>query len=192
MATVHYLRNGCICYGGNLDAGIASVKRQCFVACETGNSGAELAETPGSRLYLIRLALGDGVKNPMRIEDFVALVRERTGTRYAPSAISRSENGERRLTLEDALIFAAVDPRKRGPDWLAWGERQGSEAEYGGKISETDARAAQAELNAKLAAQREEREATDDPPPSEAPPADPPARRVAGGPRRRGNSPTDR
>lgn len=80
-----------------------------------------MADTPGRRLYLIRLALGDGVKNPMRIEDFVALIKKKTGAVYDPSAISRTENGDRKLTLEDAPIFTAVDKLKREPDWLAWG-----------------------------------------------------------------------
>ena len=81
-------------------------------------------ETPGQRLYLIRLALGDGIKNPMLIDVFVALVKRRTGAVYDPSAISRSENGSRRLTLEDVANFAAVDPLHRGREWLGWGEAQ--------------------------------------------------------------------
>lgn len=79
-------------------------------------------QAPGVRVYLIRLALGDGVKNPMRIKDFVALVKERTGVSYDPSAISRTENGERDLALDDVPPIAAVDPLKRGRTWLAWGD----------------------------------------------------------------------
>lgn len=86
------------------------------------SGGGTSADTPGQRLYQIRLALGDGVKNAMRIEDFVALVKRVTGATYDPSAISRTENGGRKLTLEDAPIFAAVDPRHRGRNWLAWGD----------------------------------------------------------------------
>lgn len=81
-----------------------------------------MAQTPGQRVYLIRLALGDGVKTPMRIKDFVALIRERTGAKYDPSAISRTENGDRDLALEDVPVIAAVDPHERGRDWLAWGD----------------------------------------------------------------------
>lgn len=76
----------------------------------------------GQRLYLIRLACGDGVKNPMFIDDFVALVERTTGHRYDPAAISRSENGKRDITVDDAIRFAAVDPKQRGKAWLAFGD----------------------------------------------------------------------
>lgn len=80
------------------------------------------AETPGQRLYLIRLGLGDGVKNALRIDpEFVELVERLTGFRYDPSAISRAENGSRKLSLDDVARFAAVDPLRRGRDWLGWG-----------------------------------------------------------------------
>jgi hypothetical protein len=80
-----------------------------------------VADTPGKRLYLIRLALGDGTKNPMRIDDFVALLKRKRRAVYQSSAISRTENGGRKLTLVDAEHFAAVDPQKRGAGWLAFG-----------------------------------------------------------------------
>jgi hypothetical protein len=85
--------------------------------------GGEMAETPGERLFLIRAALGTGLKNPMLIDDFVALVQRETGVTYDPSAISRTENGGRKLSLDDVPPFAAVDPLRRGKLWLAWGEQ---------------------------------------------------------------------
>lgn len=94
-----------------------NVCRAAIIAYEAG-----MAETPGARLFLIRLALGDGVKNPMLIDDFVALVERVTGVSYDPSAISRSENGGRKLSLDDVRAFAMVDPQHRGKLWLAWGE----------------------------------------------------------------------
>ena len=82
-------------------------------------------ETPGQRVYRIRLALGDGLKNPMTLRDFVALLR-RQKARYDPSTISRIENGTRTITLKDVQAIAAVDPLKRGRDWLAWGASPGA------------------------------------------------------------------
>lgn len=82
---------------------------------------ADVADTPGKRLYLIRLALGDGFKSPLPADQFVARVKKATGVEYDPSTISRLENGQRRWLLEDAKPLAAVDPLRRGEIWLAHG-----------------------------------------------------------------------
>lgn len=82
------------------------------------------ADTPGKRVYLIRLALGDGLRSPLPMEEFAALITERTGVAYNSSTISKIENGGRRVTLDDADRIAAVDPRRRGREWLGWGEAQ--------------------------------------------------------------------
>ncbi len=84
-----------------------------------------MAATPGQRVYLIRLAHGDGVKNPMPLAEFVALVKKRRGVTYDASAVSRMENGTRKVTLEDIDVLAPLDPLKRGKMWLAgWDESQ--------------------------------------------------------------------
>lgn len=79
------------------------------------------ADTPGKRVYLIRLALGDGFKVPMPMAAFAALLTERSGVAYDSSMISRMESGDRKVTLEDAPRLAALDPEHRGPGWIAWG-----------------------------------------------------------------------
>lgn len=80
------------------------------------------ADTPGKRVYLIRLALGDGLRSPLSMEEFAALITERTGVAYNSSTISKIENGGRRVTLEDVGRIAVVDPRQRGREWLGWGD----------------------------------------------------------------------
>lgn len=83
-----------------------------------------MSETPGQRVYKIRLALGDGVKNPMTLKDFAALITRATKTVIDPSALSRLENGGRGLSIDDAHAIAAIDPKRRGPVWLAFGDAQ--------------------------------------------------------------------
>jgi hypothetical protein len=81
-----------------------------------------VADTPGQRLYLIRLALGDGVKNPMPLSELSRVVKEKRRASYDPSTISRMENGTRTITIEDVQVFAPLDPRGRGLAWLAFGD----------------------------------------------------------------------
>lgn len=85
-----------------------------------------MADTPGQRVYLVRVALGRGHKNPMLIKDFVMVIQRLRKVSYDPSAISRLENGDRAASLEDIDAIAAVDPLRRGKLWLAWGEEQDS------------------------------------------------------------------
>lgn len=80
-------------------------------------------ESISQRVYAVRLALGDGWKNPLPMAEFAELLNG-AGTRYDSSVISRIENGERKLTLADVERIAAVDPERRGKLWLAWGERE--------------------------------------------------------------------
>jgi hypothetical protein len=82
------------------------------------------ADTPGKRVYLIRLALGDGLRSPMPMAEFAALLTERTGATYDSSMISKIENEMRKVSLDDADRIASVDPRRRGREWLAWGDAQ--------------------------------------------------------------------
>lgn len=81
-----------------------------------------LADTPGKRAYLIRLALGDGLKTPMTMAAFAALLTKRSKVVYDSSMISRMESGERKVTLDDIAYMAALDPLTRGKSWLAFGE----------------------------------------------------------------------
>lgn len=75
----------------------------------------------GQRVYLIRLALGDGFKNPMPQQEFSDYLRER-GTALDKGDVSRLENGLReQLPLHLLEAIAAVDPLKRGVLWLGWG-----------------------------------------------------------------------
>lgn len=85
-----------------------------------------MSDTPGRRLYAIRLLLGDGFKNPMPADDFAELVKRRGGGDYDPSTISRLENGKRRWLLEDATRLSLADPLGRGERWLAFGAENAS------------------------------------------------------------------
>lgn len=75
--------------------------------------------TIGQRLYLIRLACGDGVRRPESAADFGRRVKKATGLKYDQATISRLETGGRNWLLEDVEAFAAVDPLQRGRAWLA-------------------------------------------------------------------------
>lgn len=77
--------------------------------------------TPGQRLYLIRLACGDGVREPETQEDFVARVKRRTKQAYSAMTLSNLERMKQRWKLEDVEAFAAVDPLNRGVGWLGFG-----------------------------------------------------------------------
>lgn len=77
------------------------------------------AETPGQRLYLIRLALGDGVKNPLPLKEFSALLKRKRQAVYDPSTLSRMENGHQPLKVDDINTIAPLDPHRRGRAWLA-------------------------------------------------------------------------
>ena len=82
---------------------------------------AEGPETPGDRLYLIRLALGDGKRVPMPMKDFVARVKRLAKATYHANAISLLERGEQEWRLRDFEALAKADPRQRGAPWLAFG-----------------------------------------------------------------------
>lgn len=77
-------------------------------------------EGAGDRLFLIRLACGGGGR-PEAIEEFAERVKSATKAHYDPATISRLERGKQRWKLSDVEAFAAVDPLRRGNNWLAWG-----------------------------------------------------------------------
>lgn len=81
-----------------------------------------VTDSMAQRVYAIRLALGDGWKNPLPMADFAELLNAPGRPRYDSSVISRIENGERKLSLTDVEALAAIDPHRRGKLWLAWGE----------------------------------------------------------------------
>lgn len=78
------------------------------------------AGTVGSRLYQIRLACGDGLRKAESLADFAKRVKRMTKADYDPSTISLLERMKQGWRLDDVKHFAAVDPLKRGEQWLAY------------------------------------------------------------------------
>lgn len=84
-----------------------------------------MAETVAQRVYLVRLALGDGVREPMRGADFAARLSAASGRKYTANTVSEMETEKRRVTLDDVDVIARLDPKQRGREWLAWGDGSG-------------------------------------------------------------------
>lgn len=80
--------------------------------------------TVAERIYAVRLALGDGVRKPLPLRRFAALLSERAaGERnFSPSQLSTWETGAAVPQLGDIAMIAAADPKKRGAGWLAFGD----------------------------------------------------------------------
>lgn len=76
-------------------------------------------ETPGARLYQIRLACGDGVRKPESLRAFAERVFAATKRRYDPMAISLLERMEQGWKLDDVSALSVVDPLGRGAVWLS-------------------------------------------------------------------------
>ncbi len=81
-----------------------------------------MPQTTGDRLFLIRLACGDGFKSAEPIPEFSKRVEAATGRKYHDATISLLERMKQRWKLDDVDAFASVDPKDRGPAWLAWGD----------------------------------------------------------------------
>jgi hypothetical protein len=94
-----------------------------------------MPETPGQRLYLIRLACGDGARTPEPMKAFVVRVERATGAKYHANAISLLERDEQGWKLDDVNTFSSVDPKKRGASWLAWGDVGAPAAPKAAKVS---------------------------------------------------------
>lgn len=78
-------------------------------------------DTPEKRAYAIRLACGDGWKTPMPMAEFAALVKSKTrGVSFDAAKVSRIESGDQKMALSDIEAMAKIDPKKRGPAWLAF------------------------------------------------------------------------
>lgn len=84
--------------------------------------GAGPETTLGQRIFQVRLALGDGVRKPLSMRDFAALLSRTAGREppYSVSFISRWENGESEPRLDELVLIAHVDPLRRGAPWLAF------------------------------------------------------------------------
>lgn len=78
-----------------------------------------MADTPGKRLYQIRLACGDGARKPETLKKFAARVKAKAKVVYHTNALSLLERDEQGWKIEDARILARVDPRRRGAVWLS-------------------------------------------------------------------------
>ncbi len=83
---------------------------------------APVSSEVAGRVYLVRLACGDGVALPLSMTDFARLLNGRTGRHYDRGTIARLEIGRQAARLVDIECIAAVDPLKRGRSWLAFGE----------------------------------------------------------------------
>lgn len=81
-----------------------------------------IADTPGKRLYLIRLACGDGVRTAEPLKAFAARLKRETRETYHPNALSLLERDEQGWRVSDVEILCRVDPLERGRVWLAFGE----------------------------------------------------------------------
>jgi hypothetical protein len=105
----------------------AHISEHCY------NSGqAKLAGTTvGQRVYLVRLACGDGVRKAMPMREFAELLTGEGETFHA-SRISDIENDKTAPTLDEVDRIAAVDPLGRGRDWLGWG----GQGDQGAKLAD--------------------------------------------------------
>lgn len=94
-----------------------------IVTFRVTEANARMAETPGNRLYLIRLACGDGIRKAEPLRLFSERIKRETGEQYDPSTLSLLERDEQEWKVRDALVLAAVDPKARGDRWLAFGNK---------------------------------------------------------------------
>lgn len=101
-----------------------------------------MEETPGQRLFKIRLACGDGHRDAEPLEEFAARVKRRTGKSYSAMTLSLLERMKQNWKLDDVDSFSAVDPLARGRTWLAWGDEPVKEPPADTRISDEDVEAA--------------------------------------------------
>lgn len=85
-----------------------------------GRAKTVAGTTVGQRVYLVRLACGDGVRKAEPMREFAERLSDEGRPFYA-SRISDIENDNSQPTLEEVDRIAAVDPLNRGRDWLGWG-----------------------------------------------------------------------
>lgn len=82
-------------------------------------------EEIGARMFEIRAACGHGVRDPETLKAFSERIAQLTGVAYGEMTLSNMETGKRRWLVTDINAVAAVDPLKRGREWLAWGDSPG-------------------------------------------------------------------
>lgn len=80
-----------------------------------------MSESTGDRLFQIRLACGDGTRKAEPLDAFAERVKRVAGVEYDPSTFSLLERMKQKWKLDDVTTLAAVDPKNRGPLWLAFG-----------------------------------------------------------------------
>lgn len=75
----------------------------------------------GNRIFLVRLALGDGRRKPLAMSRLAELLNKRPerAKKYSSSKLSLLETNKQRADLDDIAVIAAVDPLQRGKAWLA-------------------------------------------------------------------------
>ena len=79
-----------------------------------------MAETVGDRLALIRQAIGT-IAKPISLEALGELVG------FDKHKMSRIANESQEMKKSDAEALASVDPLKRGPAWLMFGDEEGGQ-----------------------------------------------------------------
>lgn len=86
-----------------------------------------MTETLGERFYLVRLACGDGVRRPEPLRLFVERIKRETGEVIHASELSDIERNKpsKAVTVDHIKAVAAVDPKRRGLDWLVLGYEKG-------------------------------------------------------------------
>lgn len=78
-----------------------------------------MTETVGDRIALIRVAIGGSIRDQISQEALGELVG------WDKYKVSRIERGAQPLSRDDAIELAKVDPLKRGPAWVMFGDENG-------------------------------------------------------------------
>ena len=75
-----------------------------------------MSESVGERIALIRVAIGGSVRDQISQDQLGELVG------WDKYKVSRVERGAQPLSREDAIALANVDPLRRGPAWVMFGD----------------------------------------------------------------------
>lgn len=82
---------------------------------------ADAPQTPGQRLYDIRLSYGDGHRVAESLALFAARASRVTGEKYHANTISLLERMEQEWRYSDFNALSQLDKKQRGAPWLAFG-----------------------------------------------------------------------
>lgn len=88
------------------------------------DSGIRKGEFLADVLDVSPEGIGDRIRQirGQRFADpFLDQLLAHTGHKISRTALSRMENGKEAVTLADIVAIAAVDPKNRGREWLAFG-----------------------------------------------------------------------